>query len=334
MKITHTHPSVRLTGRWDTSDPNVAVTTNTGAYIEFAFEGNMALALFDTYDNARPVLHLWVSVDGGAMIESPIDDYLRIVTPTFGKHTVRIIYKGGMEATARWCSKLHGKVTFLGVETDTPAELCEDNRATIEFVGDSITEGVLTDDDFKQLELFSYDIDQQNRVYQDDVCATYAWLTAEALNLRPIVMGFGAVGVTRGGQGGVPAAYMAYPYNFDGSPITHTPSDVVIINHGANDRGRTAENYLEKYALTLDEIRKYNPDAVIVALSAFCGAFHEELAPFIKIYNEKNGCNVHYIDTFGWIPLSPLHPLRDGHRKVAENLVPLIRDMINKKPNK
>lgn len=333
MKITHTHPSIRLTGRWDTSCPDVAVTTNTGAYIDFAFEGNMALALFDTYDNAQPALHLWVSVDGGAMTESPIDSYLRIITPTAGRHTVRIIYKGGIEVSARWYAPLHGKVSFLGVVTDTPAELPEDERRTIEFVGDSITEGVLIDEDFKQLKLFKYDIDQHNRVYQDDACATYAWLTADALNLRPIIMGFGAVGVTRSGQGNVPAAYMAYPYNFDGSPTTHKPSDIVVLNHGANDRASTVENYLEKYALTLDAIRKYNPHAVVVSLSAFCGAFHSELAPFIEEYNKKNGCHVYYIDTNGWIPVSPLHPLRDGHRKVAENLVPMLRKIIEENFN-
>ncbi len=334
MKINYTHPSVRLTGRWDTTNPNMAVTVNTGSYIEFAFEGDMALALFDTYDNAVPALHLWISVDGGAMIEAPVDNYLRIVAPEYGKHTVKIIYKGGMEVSSRWYAPLHGKVSFIGYDAEAPSELAEDTRPTIEFVGDSITEGILTDGDFLQLGLFSYDMYQQNCVYQDDACATYAWRTATALDLRPIIMGFGAVGLTRTGNGRVPAAYLAYPYNFDGSPITHKPSDIVVINHGANDRGSTAENYIEKYALALDEIRKYNPNAEVVVLSAFCGAFHAELADFVAEYNQKNGSNVHYIDTFGWIPAEPLHPLRDGHRRVSENLVPLLREIIKNKFDK
>ena len=328
MTVGHTHPSVRLTGRWDTSRPDRAVTTTTGAYVEFSFEGNMAVALFDTAENATPALHLWICVDGGAMIEAPIDNYLRIVAPSNGKHTVRITYKGGMEASSRWYAPLHGKVTFLGVVTDTPADLPADNRRVIEFVGDSITEGVLIDADFCRYGSFTYDVEHLNRVYQDDACATYAYLTANALDLRPVTMGYGAVGVTKSGQGKVPAAHEAYPYNFDGSPITREKPDIVVLNHGANDGRATPAEYLEKYALTLDVIREHNPDAVVVSLSAFCGHFHNELAEFIKEYNARNGCNVYYIDTHGWIPVSPLHPLRDGHKKVADNLVPLLDKII------
>ncbi len=47
MNASYTHESIRLAGRWDKSDTKSAITTATGSYIEFAFEGNMALALFD-----------------------------------------------------------------------------------------------------------------------------------------------------------------------------------------------------------------------------------------------------------------------------------------------
>ena len=67
---------------------------------------------------------------------------------------------------------------------------------------------------------------------------------------------------------------------------------------------------------------------MIVALSAFCGVFHEELGKGIKEYNAKNGTDVKFIDTFGWIPKEPLHPLRDGHKTVAENLVPILKSLI------
>ena len=102
MRIYPTHSSVRLTGRWDTTTENTAVTVNTGAYIEFAFVGKLATVLFDTQNNASPVLHLWISVDGEAMIETPIDAYLRINAHNDGTHVVKIIYKGGQEASSRW----------------------------------------------------------------------------------------------------------------------------------------------------------------------------------------------------------------------------------------
>ena len=328
MNISYTHESIRLTGRWDTRDPHAATATATGSYIEFAFEGKMALARFDVLTNATPRLHLWISLDGGDMIEAPIDSYLRIIAKEEGKHICRIIYKGGTEQDRRWYAPLTGKVSFLGVQTEKPIPIPADDRKTIEFVGDSITEGVLIDVDYFAEQGEAYPLDQHNRCYQDDVCATYAWQTAEALNLRPIFMGYGAVGATKAGGGKVPAAPLSYPYNFDGSPITREQPDYILINHGANDRAQPVELYLEKYEELLDLIRSMNPDATIISLSAFCGAHHEELGAMIEAYNQKNNCKVHFIDSFGWIPEKPLHPLRDGHTAVAKNLIPLLGKIV------
>lgn len=332
MNIPYTHESIRLTGRWDKRDPHAAVATATGSYIEFAFEGKMALAHFDVFTNAVPHLHLWVQLDGGDMIETAIDSHLRIVAKENGTHICRIIYKGGTENARRWYAPLTGKVSFVGVQTEKPIPIPADRRPVIEFVGDSITEGVLIDTDFAyDGEITSYN-DQDHRAFQDDVCATYAWRTAEALNLRPVFMGYGAVGVTRAGMGNVPAAPKAYHFNFEGSPITHAPSDYVMINHGANDRKyvKEPEVYLEKYAELLDTVRTYNPNATIISLSPFCGAFHTELGEMIERYNNKNGCHVYYIDSNGWIPVEPLHPMRDGHAAVAEHLIPLLKEIVTK----
>ena len=329
MNIPYTHESIRLTGRWDTRGPKAAVTTAPGSYLEFAFSGRTALARFDVAANAAPRLHLWLQLDGGACIEAPIDSYLRVAAPEEGDHVCRILYKGGTENDRRWFAPLTGKVSFLGVQAEQPLPLPADERPVIEFVGDSITEGVLIDTDFPAPgDVVSY-IDQNNRIYQDDACATYAWLTAQALHLRPIIMGYGAVGVTRAGMGQVPAAAIAYPQNFDGSPITHSGQvNCVVINHGANDRSKPAEVYLEKYTELLDVVRAHQPQATIVALSAFCGAFHRELGEGIAAYNAKNSCHVRFIDTNGWIPAEPLHPMRGGHRIVAEHLIPLLREIL------
>jgi len=328
MQITYSHESVRLTGRWDVRDPRYAVTTTTGAYIEFAFEGRLATALFDIEQNATPLLHLWIQVDGGAMVEAPIDRYLKVMAPTDGQHVCRIIYKGGTEVDRRWYHPLTGKVSFMGVITEKPVAIGPDDRRTIEFVGDSITEGVLIDTDYYGNGAPHTYIDLLLRNYQDDVCATYAWLTAEKLDLRPIFMGYGAVGATRAGQGKVPAVAESYPYNFDGSPITRPEPDVILINHGANDRKAPVELYLEKYEELLDLLRAMNPHAKIVSLSAFCGAHHEELGKMIEAYNQKHGSSVAFIDSNGWIPVEPLHPMRDGHATVSEHLTPLLKELI------
>ena len=328
INLSYTHESIRLTGRWDRGETQ-ATATATGSYIEFAFTGRMALARFDVVSNAHPRLHLWIQVDGGAMIEAPIDSFLRVIAPDDGAHVCRIVYKGGTEQDRRWYAPLTCKVSFLGVQVEAPATLPADVRPTVEFVGDSITEGVLIDVDFNTAEdaMDTY-VEAKFRCYQDDACATYAWLTAEAMGWRPIVMGYGAVGATHAGSGSVPKAAIAYPQNFDGSPITHKSADYIIVNHGANDRGWAVETYLAEYENLLDVIRTRNPSSVIVSLSAFCGAHHEALGEMIARYNEKNGCRVHFIDSTGWVPVEPLHPLRDGHRIIATHLVEELKKIL------
>ncbi len=327
MNVPYTHESVRLTGRWDKTDPKAAVATAAGSYVEFAFEGKMALAHFDVFLNPEPRLHLWIQLDNGPMFETVVDSHLRVIAKDDGPHVCRIIYKGGTENDRRWFAPLTGKVSFVGFQAEKPIPIPADNRPVIEFVGDSITEGVLIDMDYGYAgEILHYN-PQAARTYQDDACATYAWLTAEALDLRPVFMGYGASGCTKSGHGNVPATPEAYPFNFDGSPITHTP-DYILINHGANDRPKGAEEYLARYELLLDTVRGHHPNATVIALSAFVGAFHEELGEMIRCYNEKNGCNVYFIDSNGWIPVAPLHPLRNGHATVAEHLIPILKGIL------
>ena len=95
MVISYSHESVRLTGRWKQfGNGAVAVTTAPGAYLEFAFSGDMAVVRFDTSINQEPRLHLWIQIDGGDMTEAIVDSYIRIRTRMVGPHICRIIYKG------------------------------------------------------------------------------------------------------------------------------------------------------------------------------------------------------------------------------------------------
>lgn len=329
MKIPYNHESIRLTGRWDVNSKEFATATATGSFFEFCFKGTEATILFNCDNNKYPFSHLWIQLDGQSKTEAMVDNYIRISAKEDAVHVCKVIFKGAVEEFRRWYSPLESKISFCGIITDTPVKIEEDTKKTIEFVGDSITEGVLTDENYYgENGENKFSIGQFNRVYQDDVTATYAWLTAEKLNLRPIFMGYGAVGVTHSGMGAVPKADEAYPYNFDGSPITHKNSDYILINHGANDRWGTLENYLLNYEKLLDVIIKINPASKIISLSAFCGAFHKELGEFINEYNEKNNTDVIFIDSNGWVPVEPLHPDRTGHKIISEKLVEILKNTI------
>ena len=39
--------------------------------------------------------------------------------------------------------------------------------------------------------------------------------------------------------------------------------------------------------------------------------------------------DIFFVDSTGWISPEPLHPLRDGHKTVAANLIPLLKEKYN-----
>ncbi len=307
--------SIRLTGRWFRND-DIAITTACGSYFEAGFTGEYALLHFYIGDNTNPYPHLWISVDGSPRVEAPVDRFLRVTAKGEGPHVVTVIYKSANERQHRWYAPLVGKIAFEGFDADAPAPLPADDRPVIEFVGDSITEGILIDAE-RHYNDASHSV--QDRTLQDDVTAGYAWLTAEKLNMRPILMGYGAVGCTHAGSGSVPRAADSYPYCFDGTPIPDVRREFIVINHGANDR-RNPDSYLPCYEELLDVVRRMHPEARIVVLSPFTGYADERLAAFVPDFNARKGADVALILTGGWICPEPVHPLRDGHRTVAAHL--------------
>lgn len=308
--------SLRFVGRWHCTE-EFAMSTTPGAYFYLAYRGYDAVLHFDTQWLSRFRPHLWICVDDGPCVETPIDKHLRVHAQTKGNHIVKVIFKSAVEVEHRWHKPLQSVVCFLGFDAQEPGVLPDSKKTAVEFIGDSITEGVLVDE---HLGCSCFD-----RPYQDDSTATYAWLTAQALGWEPVIMGYGAIGVTRGGNGGVPVAAKAYPFCFSDVPISYGHVSRVIINYGANDRTYGSDAFCAGYMELLDVVTKQHPQAAITVVQPFCGAFAEELQAVVQNFRAKYTQPIELILTEGWVPPEPLHPDRDGHRKVAEQLISLFR---------
>jgi len=321
MVISHLSESIRYTGRWAKQE-EAAVTTAPGASLELAFQGKACMLLFSVSMNALPYPRIYIQVDNGARVEAGVDHYIRVEAAEAGNHVVKVIYKSAMEKQPRWYEPLIGKISFLGYEADAEGVLPEDNRPVIEFIGDSITEGIWVDDGRKPYKFW-----QENLVFENDSTGTYAYMTAEALNMKPYIMAYGGLGLTKGGNGGVPIAAKAYPCCFDQTPAEPSGAEIVVINFGANDQYVTADVYIEKYEEFLGLVRSIHPTAKIVVLSAFGGFHHTELETFVAEYNQKKDEKIFFIDSTGWIPKEPSHPLRSGHAIVAEKLTAILKEV-------
>ena len=195
MVIKSNSDKTRYTGRWNVCAATVTSTAN-GNYFEFMYRGECALMEFDVSDLMPPYPHLYISVDGGARVEVTVDKFIRI-SADYGKHKVCVIMEGSVEIFERWYAPIKSKVSFVSVEVDELLDLPEDTRPIMEFIGDSITEGISIDVGY-----INYG-DARDMVHWDDSTAGYAWLTAKALGFRPVTMGYGSLGTTKAGAGNI-----------------------------------------------------------------------------------------------------------------------------------
>lgn len=309
--------AIEYVGRWEITE-DYAAATACGSSFRLAFRGSTVVLVFDTSFCQPAFPHIYISVDGGAMTECTVEPYIRVWARDGGRHEVTVILKSTIETQDRW-NDPKARVSFIGALGAEPERILPDTRAVIEFVGDSITEGNSVNPSFTPIEGARW---IENLVYTNDIASSYSFLTAKLLNMKASFFGYGSTGVTCSGGGGVPRLAEAYKYIRDGVEYNGT-ADHIVINSGANDRGVPSERFVKCYREAVDVIRSKSPNAVIWVLSPFCGAFVDELKFICDEYN-KSDKKIIYIDTKGWAPPEPLHPLYETNLTIAEKLADII----------
>lgn len=321
MFIDYKNEYLRFSGRFAEYGGGMT-TTAVGSSIEVGFFGDMLLLKFDLNEQKYPFPHLWLQLDGGDWFEASVDWYLRINAKNKERHILKLILKSAVEFQNRWKKPIEPKVTFIGAYADDFIELPPDNRKTIEFIGDSITEGVLTDP-----MCAPFENDGNNRVFENDVFATYAYRTAEALNLKPIFAAYGGIGLTMAGSGNMPGAQTMYCSCFEGSPVTYASPHYIVINLGTNDHlWKSVDEYINGYRSFLEMITNRHPFSKITVLTSFSGVFPAETKQLVEDFNKEHNSDIFFIDSTGWIPPEPLHPDRSGHKLVAEHLTAVLKE--------
>ncbi len=310
---------VEYTGRWEICDEYAAATA-CGSSFRLGFCGDGVLLCFDT-SHCQPALpHIYVSVDGGAACECVAESYVRVWAKDSGTHEICVTIKSAVETQDRWYDPV-AAVKFTGA-VGTGAAPSPDTRPIIEFVGDSITEGNSV---FPHLTPIQGARWIENLVYTNDIMSSYSYQTAKRLNMRAVFFGYGSTGIMCSGGGGVPRVADAYGFIRNGVKYCGT-ADYVVINSGANDRGEDPAEFIRQYGEAVDAIRAHNPHAVIFVVVPFCGAYREELREFCAAYNEKNSDRIVFVDTDGWAPPEPLHPLYETVLAIAEHLSEIIKN--------
>ncbi|MGC4944549.1 GDSL-type esterase/lipase family protein [Kribbella sp. DT2] len=306
-------PRILLEGQWG-HQPGLAVTVNSGSRLSFGFSGTGLQVLFDT-DGLEVAPHLWVTVDDGEptlhLIEQPVLE----LSVDDGRHTVELVVKDVNEFVNRWEPPFACAVSFAGLILDDRTTLrlgAQPGGPRFEFYGDSITQGVRA---------LSADPESAGA----DGTKAYAYLTARAFGATSYQVGFGRQGVIKPGNGGVPAGPESFGWNFAGSRALRIAApDLVVLNLGVNDDSLSADQYADYVRV----VRAAYPGSTIVAVSPFSGKYAEEIAAGVKSLDDPA---VHSVPTTGWITEADctdgLHPSVVGHAKIAERLVPVLREI-------
>ena len=316
----------RFCGRWDLRAADHAVTVNSGSYVLIGFSGSSLAADFDLTVNQPPLPTIAWRIDAGEWQEAEIAATVPLAEGLAnGPHTVMLMARGLDEHQSRWYKPLVASITICGVELakggaiekalpawDAPA-------LKMEFLGDSITEGVLVQgprDGKKSWPWFT------------DARLNYAGRTAMALGAAWRQVGFGATGLAHGGSGHAPGALDSFNFFYADCPRDAWQPDVVVVNQGTNDHGMPAEQYQALYAKYLALIRAAYPKAKIVALQPFCGAQAVPIKAAVDARVAAGDPRVYYLDTAGWYPTGPLHPNVTSSAALAEKLVKALQETV------
>jgi lysophospholipase L1-like esterase len=315
-------------GRWDLTHPGKAVTVNSGSHVTVSFNGTGISAKFDTTGNTGNVPTVSFKIDEGDLVEKEIAPTLELAAGLpAALHTVTLLVRGMNEGEARWTPPLVASTTFLGftVVGGNIVQSSRPQRLKMEFLGDSITEGVNLHSMGPQ--------GQTSANWRTDGPRGYAALTAMALKAEWRQVGFGRQGLTIVGNGGVPKAQDAFNFFYAGVPRDDWQPDVVVINQGTNDSGASGATFAPLYSGFLAEIRAAYPGAKLVALRPFVGAFGTEIQAQVKARNDGGDAKVFYVDTQGWTAPADftdgVHPNQAGSVKIQGKLVSALQPILN-----
>jgi len=319
-------PSFVYTGRFDLSERTKPVFMYSGSSIKTQFSGtSVELLLKD--DNLKNFFT--VILDDSLFVlasNRPDSAYVLAQNLPDGPHMLEIVRR------TEWSG---GNCTFLGLRIDGKAdlEIPATNSHRMEFIGDSYTCGY-GNEGLSQTENFKYETENNY--------LSFGAITARALDADYMGICRSGIGMVQGYGGGrdfnMPRYYdevitdsaLKWDYSL------YQPH-IVFIDLIANDLSAPLDSseFILAYLDFLKRIRVNYPDAVIICAAgpASPGKKWETTRSYIhKIVDEfgKADSKINYFEFSPFVPSgSDWHPNVEEHNKMAEELIPFIKNLMN-----
>lgn len=324
--LTPDHPGFAYTGRFDMSDPARPVFMYSGCAIKTVFTGtSVELILKDE----KLQNYFTVIVDDSLFVlatNRPDSTYMLAKGLQKGSHNLEIIRR------TEWHG---GNSTFLGLRIDGNGRLEQPpvNERKMEFIGDSYTCGY-GNEGLSRTEDFKYETENNY--------LSFGAITARAVNADYVAICRSGIGMVHGYGGGrgfnMPRYYdevtndstIAWDYSL------YQPHVVFIALIG-NDLSAPLDSteFIRTYLRFLQRVRNNYPLAKLVCAAGPCspGKDFEITSSYIHaVVDEfkKTDQNTFYFEFNPFTPSgSDWHPNLAEHKKMAEELIPFIRNLMN-----
>jgi lysophospholipase L1-like esterase len=201
-------------------------------------------------------------------------------------------------------------VVFAGVSSEEGRiTAIEPSQRKIIFIGDSITEGIMS--------LSDNAISDYNSATH-----SYSWYTAKLLDAEPYFVGFGATGIVATGSFNTCENMLDYYSASRKIPETDFPDcDLAVINTGTNDIGVESDVFIEGYQTVLQKLHSRYPEIAIVCMIPFNQSHAEDIRKAAEAYQWS-----YVIETADWTLTysDGIHPDSKGAQKAAEYLAAYI----------
>lgn len=294
-----------FTGRWfekKIKGTNHYITLTDGSAFYFLIDGAKTFDVNFTVITEKEEPYFAYSIDGGEPIRQHITES-KVHLPDDGKHTVRIIADGMTESEKKWREEKGFALKSVIPGNGGKIYGIRPRNKTIFYYGDSITEGVRA-------------LNMSATSNGNSATNAYPWFCSEKLGAVTYSVGYGASGITVSGS--FNTLLEAIDYHRLGRKVEDgVIPDVIVINHGTNDRNADKETFKAELISALRHLREKYPNAPIVYMIPFAQIHAQTITETMSGFE-----NAYVVQTSEWkITFTDVyHPDPAGAKIAGENL--------------
>lgn len=302
--------NITFDGRWFTKEiegRTLQVTLNQGAMMYFSVENTEKIDVYFHDLLKKDTPYYAYAIDNGDMVRKQITER-QITLPDKNKHLITIIIDGMYASEERWTNE-HG-IAFERIDCNGgKLEKVVYDKQKILFIGDSITEGIMT-------------LGVAGNCEDNSATNSYTWHTAQQLNVEPYFLAYGGIGISEKGSFTYVSDLLD---NLSSTRKTESipECDLIVFNIGSNDVSISSKDFIQKYKdVVLDLYERY-PEINILCVVPINQRHAEDIK---KAVGDYDWCYV--VETADWeiASFDGTHPIGEGCSDMADKLVEYIKN--------